>query len=84
MTKKDNNGLIPIALAAASGHANLFFLLFKFFDQNLSYKDNRGFSLLHHAVEGGNTDIIQSLLSSGIFNLFLILNIFLILNLFLI
>ncbi|XP_046359772.2 serine/threonine-protein phosphatase 6 regulatory ankyrin repeat subunit B-like [Haliotis rufescens] len=61
------HGWTPVMTAAVSGHKNVFdFLILKHAD--LTLVDNDGDSLLHHASQGGNTDIVNHVVSPSNIN----------------
>lgn len=62
---KDREGVTPLVHAAESGKEVAFQMLIQK-GANASLKDSKGFSLLHKAATGGNTSIINKLLSLGL------------------
>ena len=62
---RDRNGVTPLMSTARYGQQGAFQMLIqKGADPSLKY--NWGYSLLHKAAEGGNTSIINELLSLGV------------------
>lgn len=65
VTIKDHNGCTALHYSAQKNSVSIFSLLFPAMKFIVSEKDKRGFSLLHYAVEGGNSEIVRRLLQRG-------------------
>ncbi|XP_048257878.1 uncharacterized protein LOC124126822 isoform X2 [Haliotis rufescens] len=64
---RGQNGRTPVMMAASKGHQSVFELLISK-DADLTLVDNNGNSLLHLACNGGNTAIVQYLVSPSNIN----------------
>ena len=62
---RNNDGVTPLMRAALRGKQSAFQVLIPN-GADLTLKDNNGCSLLHKATQGGNTSIVNELLSLGL------------------
>ena len=62
---RNNDGITPLMRAALRGKQSAFQVLIQN-GADLTLKDNNGCSLLHKATQGGNTSIVNELLSLGL------------------
>ena len=60
-----DDGFTPLMAAALAGKQSAFEMLLRL-GANVSLKDNKGVCLLHWAVQGGDTCIINTMLSLGL------------------
>ncbi|MCL7042777.1 hypothetical protein MKW94_002749, partial [Papaver nudicaule] len=62
---KDKNGVGVIHYAAAKGKINVLDYLIEDLGIDVNFKDEKGDSPLMHAIEGGNTNVVEYLLGKG-------------------
>ncbi|XP_067650360.1 ankyrin repeat domain-containing protein 50-like [Haliotis asinina] len=68
INSRTHTGQTPLMTAAYEGHKDVFeFLLSK--GANVSYVDDKGDNILHHASYGGHTEMVQYILSQDLVNI---------------